>query len=95
MTIFKDYPYYPVSNVEEIIEQLRQITNIRKDDISTIQNLPNVFLLGRKVGKIPSASNDVTNGDKLGDLSYSADFLYILVDNAGTAQWRRVALSSW
>lgn len=75
--------------------QLQQICNIRKDDITQFQNLPNIFLYGRKVGKIPTASNDVTPEDRVGDVNYTATFLYILIDNGGTAQWRRTALGAW
>ena len=95
MTTFKDYPYWSAENLEDLITQMRQITNIRKDDITQIQNLPNIFLSGRTVGKIPTSSADVDATDRIGDVSYDTNYLYILVDNAGTAVCRRATLGSW
>lgn len=95
MTAFRDYPYYPAETEEDIKEVLRQITNIRKDDIAQISQLTNIFVSGRKVGKVPTSSLDVDSTDRIGDINYTTTYLYILVDNGGTAQWRRIALGSW
>lgn len=92
---FKDYPYWSAATLTEVIEQLRQICSIRKSDISTISQITTSFISGRKVGKVPSSSIDVVATDKVGDINYTASYLYILVDNAGTPTWRRVALASW
>lgn len=93
---FKDYPYWNAETLEDVREQLRQITYARKDDISTISQITSSFVAGRKVGKIPTSSADVDAAkDKVGDINYTASYLYILVDNAGTPSWRRVALSAW
>ncbi len=92
---FKDYPYWATETLEDVREQLRQITNTRKEDISTISQIASSFIAGRKVGKVPTSSADVTATDKVGDVNYTASFLYILIDNGGTPAWRRVALSSW
>lgn len=94
--VFKDYPYWKAETLTDMSEQLRQITNIRKDDISTISQITSSFVAGRKVGKIPSSSTDVNpKSDKVGDINYTASFLYILIDNGGTPVWRRIALASW
>lgn len=91
----KLYPILKDATVNGIFEWLKYVVRARTDDVQEFNNLPNIFISGRKVGKIPSASNDTTPEDKIGDVNYSATFLYILVDNSGTATWRRVALSSW
>lgn len=95
MIVLKDYPYWGAETETETKDQLRQICNIRKDDITQISNLVNVFMSGRKVGKIPSASNDVSPTDRIGDQNYDQNYLYILIDNSGTAEWRRASLGSW
>lgn len=93
---FKDYPYYPAESMEDVREQLRLITNTRKDDITAISQITGSYMIGRKVGKIPTSSTDVDpDTDKVGDMNYSASYLYILVDNAGTPVWRRTTLASW
>ncbi len=95
MTIFKDYPSYTPINLEDVKEILRTICNIRKDDITQISNLANTFVSGRKVNKIPSGSADVAPPDLVGDMNYDASYLYILVNDSGTAAWRRVAIGAW
>lgn len=96
-TVFKDYPYYQAKDINELMDIVGQITHTRKDDITQIKNLPEVFISGRSVGKIPTSSADVVPDDRIGDQSIAADgsYLYILVNNAGAAVWRRVALGSW
>lgn len=94
MTTLKDYPYWPAETIKDLKEQMREITHTRKDDIALVNNLPNIFISGRKVGKIPSSSADIVPTDRLGDFNYDADYLYIVVDNSG-AEWRRASLGSW
>ena len=81
--------------VEDHARVLEVIIKERPSDIKDFDNLSNVFVSGRKVARIPSGASDVLPTDKVGDINYTTSFLYILVDNAGTATWRRVALSSW
>lgn len=50
---------------------------------------------GRRVRRVPSASNDVISGDKIDDFNVTKDYAYFLVDNAGTGEWVRVALTTW
>ena len=92
-TTLKEYPYWPADKLPDIRDQLRTICNIRKDDISQIQNFTNVFLAGRTVGKIPTSSADVAATDKIGDLSYhynsGTPYLYLLMENAGAGAWVR------
>jgi len=83
------------NNSESYFEVLQVILRERRADVKDFNNLKNVFISGRKVGKIPTASNDVTDGDRVGDFNYSASYLYLCVNDAGSAKWRRVALSTW
>lgn len=91
----KPYPRTPVSTLDDVQDIMRFITRERDADIINWNNLSQIFVGGRKVGKVPSSSNDVDPTDKVGDLNYDADYLYILINDAGTAEWRRTALSSW
>lgn len=95
MSTLKDYPYWEAESDKDIRTQLRQICNIRKDDITQFQNLPNIFIGGRKVGKIPSSSTDAAATDRIGDVNYDASYLYIFINDSGTPAWRRVTLGSW
>ena len=90
------YPSTFDNSPEGIIGFLKQIIRLRVDDVTEVNNFPNVYMSGRKVNKIPTSSSDVTAGkDKAGDFNYNVNYLFILVDNSGTLVWRRVALSSF
>jgi hypothetical protein len=89
---------YPSINhdaeLQDIVRFSEVVQRLREDDIREQQNLTNIFMRGRKVGKIPTSSADVAASDKIGDFNYDASYLYILVDNSG-ATWRRATLGSW
>ena len=91
----KPYPSLKDILPESIAEIIRFITRERDIDVRDWRNLPQVYLSARKVTRIPSSSADVIDGDKVGDINWTPSYLYILVDNAGTGVWRRVALGSW
>jgi hypothetical protein len=93
MTALKQY--INVSRPEELVDFAKDVARKRLEDIANFNNLPNLFMAGRKVGKVPTGSADVTPSDRIGDFNYTTSYLYICVDNSGTAAWRRVALGSW
>lgn len=95
MTTLKDFPYWAAATLQDTINQVQQICHIRKDDITQVQNFPNIFLQGRKVGKIPTTSADIAATDKLNDFNWTSTYLYVLVDNSGTPAWRRAALGAF
>lgn len=95
----RDYPYWPSNGLSDLMDQVSKICNLRKDDIAAIQNLPNVAVSGRTVGKIPTTSADVSADDKIGDINFATDggneYMYILMDIGGAGEWRRVQLNSF
>jgi len=72
----------------------REVARVREEDVSDFNNLPNIFMQGRKVGKIPASSAD-TIDNRIGDFNYDADYLYICVNDSGSAAWRRVAIGGF
>ena len=91
----REFPTLREASLEAIKAVLDYIIRARSDDIADYNNLTERFVRGRKVGKVPSGSTDVTDGDKVGDFNVTASYAYYLVDNGGTAAWRRVAVGSW
>jgi len=93
----KQYPVWSFKTLEDALKVLGFIVRERQNDVREWDNLAQIYMSGRKVGKIPSASNDVAVEDRLGDFSFAADasYMYFLVDNVGTTEWRRAALGSW
>ena len=87
-------PYPLVGTEEDLLNFCKDIARLRQEDLGDFTNLPNVFIRGRKVDKIPTGSLDTT-GDRVGDFNYDTSYIYICVDNAGVAEWRRVAIGSW
>lgn len=90
----KDYPYWPAETLQHLIEQMRQICNVRKDDIIRIQNFDSTYVMGRTTYRVPSGSADIVDGDKVGDVVLTSSFVYYLVDN-GTPQWVRATLGTF
>jgi hypothetical protein len=88
----QEYPAIINGNEKDV---LRRIVELRHDDVSDFTNLPQVFMSGRKAGKVPTGSADVAVTDRLGDFNYDTSYLYLAVNNAGSLVWRRVAISSW
>lgn len=84
-----------IDSFEDMLSFVRYICRTRDDDVTESANYPNVFIRGRLVGKIPTGSADVDSTDKIGDINFTDDYMYVLVDNSGTAEWRRVALGTW
>lgn len=82
-------------NIDSHQEALLQISRYREQDITDRNTFNSIFLNGRKVGKVPSSSLDVASTDKLGDFNVTNAYAYWLINNAGAAEWRRVAVASW
>lgn len=94
----EEYPKLPSSNIGDITYVLQEIIRKREADIGDFDNLINIFVGGRKVGKIPTSSTDINAAkDKVGDVNYdgTTGYFYILMNNAGTPQWRRVQMSTF
>lgn len=90
----RQYNFISDDNNKALGDFCRDIARMRQEDIDDFNNLSNVFMRGRKVGRIPSGSSDIAATDRIGDFNYDASYLYLCVDNSGAA-WRRIALGSW
>lgn len=88
---------YPSLRRKEDLEKVvSYMVKERRQDVNDFKNLDARFMKGRKVGKVPTAFNDVAVTDTVGDFNYDASYLYILIDDAGTNKWARIALNvSW
>ncbi len=84
------YPELLSEEPSEIARVLREIVRLRSEDTENFNNQKDTLIRGRKVDKIPTAYNDVTDGDVVGDFSYDNTYAYILMDDAGTLKWLRL-----
>lgn len=90
----KNYPK-ELKNQNDVFNLLNYIVKERINDVKDFDNLKNIFMRGRKVNKVPTSSTDIEVKDNLGDFNYDASYLYILVDNGGSNEWRRAPLQTW
>ena len=90
--MINDYPK-PIS--ENILSFCEFVKQERVTDLQDWDNLPKRFISGRKVNKIPTSSADVTSEDRLGDVNYTASYLYILVYDGTNNVWRRVSIGAF
>ena len=93
----KDYVFTFQATLEDHDMVLRDIVRKRKEDVEDSNNLNDRFVRGRIVKRIPSSSTDVVPDDNeldisVGDGVSAPDYLYILVNNSGTLEWRRTGL---
>lgn len=90
----KSYPLIDIRGQEDLIELAFHVTKERPNDIKDFDNLQNRFMSGRKVGIIPIGAA-TTSSDRVGDFNFDEDYFYIVVNNSGTAEWRRIAYAAW
>lgn len=88
------WPSLRHKTIEGISIVLDYMISERQADRREWLDLPNQYMSGRKVGKVPSSSTD-TADSRIGDFNHDGSYLYICVDNSGSAVWRRISLSSW
>lgn len=91
----KPYPSLSKKDLAGVVDVVQFIARQREIDIRDWNNLQNIYVLGRKIDRIPSSSMDVEITDRIGDISFQDDYVYYLFNNAGTTEWRRVAAATW
>jgi hypothetical protein len=90
----QSFPKIITPDLKNHTDVLLQISRIREEDITDRNTFPSIFMSGRKVGKIPTSSSDVSATDRVGDFNYDGSYLYLLVNSSG-AVWRRISLGAW
>lgn len=76
---------------------IRQIIVQRDGDIGDFDNLAATKVSGRNTNRQPASTADVLATDRKGDFFADGvhNYLYIVVDNAGTLEWRRITMGVW
>lgn len=77
---------------EEIKRWINDVTRSRQADLTDydLQEATKPKIYG-----VPSSSSDLIGTEKEGDIAVDASYFYIVADNSGTLEWRRVAISSF
>jgi hypothetical protein len=88
------YPRNIKPDTQAEADALNVISRLRDQDIIDRNNLPNIFISGRSVNKIPSSSTDVATTDRIGDYNAVKDYLYLCVnDGSGGSLWQRTQIT--
>lgn len=89
--IFRTLPHAPT--IKDLSEWARDVTRSRLYDVSDYneQTARNSSIFS----SVPSSSSDLAGTEKAGDIAVDSSYLYIVVDNAGVLEWRRVAINSF
>lgn len=83
-------------NLKDVVTAANDMSRKREEDITDRNTFNSIYVMGRKVGKVPSSSADVADTDRVGDQNLTKDYAYFCVsDGAGGAVWRRIAMATW
>lgn len=87
---------YQILNVNAGIEDvIKWIENATRDRGIDIDDYNNQVASNPIIFSAPSSSTDITGAEKVGDIAADASYFYVVVDNAGSLEWRRVAIGSF
>jgi hypothetical protein len=93
ITVMDPYIKLNTESADDLSLVVRDMVKKRSDDVDDYNNLPNRFMSGRKVGKIPTSSTDVVATDNIGDFNYTSTSYYLLINTGTTAEWRKFTLN--
>ena len=81
-----------IQALEELIRWAKDVARTRRFDLEDYDNQisGNPFIFD-----VPSSSSDMIGTEKVGDIAADDSFFYVVVDNAGVLEWRRVGISSF
>ena len=93
----KNYPTIALTaTLQNVINVLSSIIQYRNsEDVVAFNNLNKIFIGGRLTSRTPSSDTDVLSTDHVGDFCPTATYLYILVSNGGSPQWRRITMGTF
>lgn len=80
-------------DLNEVLEWIRQATREREYDLEDYNNQTSTNTT--IYNYTPSSSTDLIGTEKAGDISVTTSYIYVVVDNAGTLRWQRVATATF
>lgn len=93
--LMQPYPKNIDTNIQKIADAVNVISRLREEDITDRNTFPSIFMLGRKVGKIPTSSSDIVATDRVGDYNYDVNYFYLLVSNGSGVIWRTIPFTNF
>jgi hypothetical protein len=89
-----EYPPVVGDNINSVLNFIRGISILRKEDVVADRNLKTRFIAGRlrTDRTTPTSNSDVNATDKEGDVVRTTTYQYIIVNDSGTLKWARHAI---
>lgn len=81
-----------IKTIEGLSSWAIQITREREFDL---QDYETQVAVNPRIYPTPTSSSDMIGTEKVGDIAIDTDYIYTVVDNAGTLEWRRVGVSAF
>jgi hypothetical protein len=88
------YPVLQSSDSRSTKDWIDFVSRERYNDVNFIKSLPNSYVGGRSVAKVPSGSTDNV-GSAAGDLSASTKGVFIAVNSGSTVSWIKITSSTF
>lgn len=82
-----------IPDLNEALDWIRQATREREFDLEDYNNQVSTNVTFYNY--TPSSSSDLIGTEKPGDIAVSTSYIYVVVDNAGTLRWQRVATATF
>ena len=88
------------SKIKDVVKAINELKNFSRSAARArefdIQDFDNQIAANPVIfSNTPTSSSDLIGTEKAGDIAVDTSFLYVVVDNAGTLQWQRVAISTF
>lgn len=74
---------------------VRWIENATRERRTDIDDYNNQVSSNSAIFSAPASSTDMVGTEKVGDIAADSAYFYVVVDDSGTLEWRRVAISSF
>lgn len=87
------YPILPSNKtIDDVLKWITEVTRARNSDLDdyNVQQRENP----RIYNLTPASAGDLSGNEKAGDIAFDVNFIYIVVDNSGTLEWRKASLST-
>ena len=87
--------YGVLSNNSGIVDVLRWVQDVVRERANDVSDYESQQATKPAIYPVPASMTDLRGTEKAGDIAVASGFLYVVVDNSGTLEWRRVALSTF
>ena len=93
MSEFNLPPVIAPNGEDDVLRAVSDLVRAYNELQAKFQNLPNVFVRGRVIERVPSAFNDTVSGEFIGDQVTDGTGRYEYIDDSGTPKWAKITIN--